>query len=268
MKDKITIVTFTHYWTNAPSTELIDKTFDSLYSRLPLTDCRHIINYDMPENNKKYREYYNNLLKLKDKYNKNIEITTFSIKNKKRSYIYSDIVDTITTPYVILWEHDFVLLRDIDLESIINAMDYHEEINYIKFNKRINKPTINRRDSTKKTIDGWLEKEDRYEIPLLKTCGYSGSPHIERVSWFKCVCKKLIYTIPVNKQTSIERAINKWLFHKRNRFGEKKFHNKVGLYIYGNINDKPYVKEIYDYKSKEAWGNKLPSKTWRKINEK
>jgi len=268
MKDKLTIVTFTHYWTHAPSTELIENTFDSIYSRLSFKGCRHIINYDMPEDNEKYREYYNNLLKLKDKYNSNIEITTQSIKNKKRSYIYSEIVDTINTPYVLFWEHDFILLKDIDITKIVNVMDNNKNINYIKFNKRKTTQTKSKIGKEHITIDGWLEDENIYDIPLTKTCGYSGIPHIERVDWFKSFCKKLIYTIPVKKQTSIERAMNIYLINKRKRFDENILHSKLGLYIYGNIGDGRIVEEITDFKSRVAWGSKEPNKEWREINDK
>ncbi len=267
LKDKVTIVTFTHYWTHAPSTELIEETFDSLYGKLPLKGCRHIINYDMPEVNEKYMEYYDNLWKLRDKYNPNIEINTETVKYKRRSYIYSDIVDTIKTPYVLFWEHDFLLLREIDIENIIQSMDEDESINCIRFNKRKTEPTKPRKNPKGIPIDSWLEQDNRININLVKTCGYSGAPHIERVEWFKTFCKKLIYSLQVKKKTSIERAINIWLTLQRKRRGEDWVHSKTGIYLYGKMGDNAYIKEITEFKSKQAWGDKAPNEEWKKINE-
>lgn len=267
INNKLTIVTFTHYWTHAPSTELIEKTFNSIYNKLPIEGCRHIINYDMPEDNEKYREYYNNLVKLKKKYNPNIEIITQSVKHKKRSYIYSEIVDTITTPYILFWEHDFVLLKNINIERIIKSMDKNHNINYIKFNKRKTEPTVSKKHPDSVTIDGWLQKESNItDIPLVKTCGYSGVPHIERTEWFKTFCKRLIYNIQVNKQTSIERAMNIWIMFRRKKLGEEKLHPKLGMYILGKIGEDKYVEELHDFKSREAWGSKEPNEEWKAKN--
>jgi len=258
-KDKITIITFTHLWRNAPSTKLIERMLDSIYSFMDIDNCKHIINYDKKGDSEREEQYLKNLNTLKDKFNNNIKITTHNTLSKKRSYIYSELVEKCNTKYIILWEHDFILEKYIDIEKIVKMMDKNNEINYIKFNKRDTHPTNG--------IDKWLEDENNFEVPLVKFCGYNGNPHIERREWFLKYCKPLIYNIPILKKNSIERAMNKDIMRRRKRFGFDKTHKFLGTYIYGSVGDKRYVNSLDIYKSKEAWGNKNPNKKWKIINE-
>jgi len=255
-KDKITIITFTHLWRDAPSTKLIEKTFDSIYNNINIKGCRHIINYDKKEDSEKSNNYYNNLLKLKNKYNSNIEITTYNTNDNKRSKIYSNLVEMCNTPYIILWEHDFILEKRIDIDSIVNSMDKYNDINFIKFNKRENKTYGN--------IDKWMESDKEHDIPLIKFCGYTGNPHIERRKWFLRYCKPLINIVFVNKRNSIERAMNKDIMRRRAKFGFDRTHKFLGTYIYGEMNEERYVNSLDEFKSIEAWGSKKPSDKWLK----
>jgi len=257
-KDKITIITFTHLWKNAPKISLIDKTLKSIYSNMDIRNCKHIINFDKKDDSKRSREYLKNLNSLKDKYNRNIEITTYNTIYSKRSYIYTRLVKESNTPYIILWEHDFVLERKIDIKKIIEVMDKCDNINFIRFNKRKTAPYGN--------IDKWMEEDNRYEIPLVKFCGYTGNPHVERKEWFINYCKPLIHRIKVQKRNSIERAMNIDIMDRRNNFGFSKTHEFLGTYIYGSMNEERYVKSLDEYKSKEAWGGKTPSKEWKENN--
>ena len=258
-KDKITIVTFTHLWKNAPSTELIEKTLDSIYSFMDINGCRHIINYDKKGDSEREEQYLENLNKLKYKYNNNIKITTYNTISKKRSYIYSEIVEKCDTKYIILWEHDFILEREIDIKSIVECMDKNNDINYIRFSKREIIPQGN--------IDGWMEEDNTRSIPLVKFCGYTGNPHIERRDWFIKYCKPLIYNVFVQKRNSIERAMNKDIMRRKDKYGFNKTHNFIGTYIYGKIGDDRFVNPSTMYKSREAWGNKKPKKEWKEFNE-
>ena len=262
-KDKLTIVTFTNFWKEAPSTWLIEKTFDSLYKNIEgLKECRHIINFDMKNVDSEQGQYLFNLVKLKEKYNKNIEVMYKNTITKQRSKVYADIVNMIDTPYILFWEHDFILQKSIPLDSIIKVMDSDNGINYIRFNKR-----ENQKASKINSIDGWFEQDPIKPIPLIKFCGYSGNPHIERTSWFNSFCRPLINNIPVKKKNSIERAMNLYILKEKRKRRPDDIHKEVGSYVYGNIGDSAYVKSLDIYKSKEAWGSKNPSEKWKKHNE-
>ena len=259
-KDEISIITFTHLWKDAPSTELIENMLDSIYKYIDISNCRHIINYDKKGVSEREEEYLSNLQKLKDIYNPNIEITTYTTSHKNRSEIYADLVENCDTKYVILWEHDFILERDIDIQSIIECMDNYSNINYIRFSKRELVAQGN--------IDKWMVNDTECPIPLVKFCGYTGNPHIERREWFLSYCKPLIHKIFVNKRNSIERAMNRDIMSRREKHGFEKTHEFLGTYAYGRLGDKRFVNPSTMFKSKEAWGNKKPKKEWREFNKK
>lgn len=278
LKDKLTIITFTHCWLYAPSTSLIESTLDSIYNNIKLDGVRHIINFDMKVYDDKSKQYLTNLNNLKEKYNKNIEIHTFNTVYDKRSIVYSKLMELVKTPYILMWEHDFVLEKKLDIEKIINTMDKYQNINFIRFNKRDN---ISIKEERKgqyqlgdyitylyRPIDYWMETEkDITDIPLIKFCGYGGVPHIERVSWFFDYCNPLIQSKPAVKHNSIERAIHFDIYKKRDELGFEQTHKLLGTYIYGVLGESRYVHSLDEFKSKEAWGNKQPSNAWRQLNE-
>jgi hypothetical protein len=243
-----------------------------------IRECRHIINYDMKEHEEKHRKYLYNLHKLKEKYNNNIEITTLNTLKDKRAVVYSKLVRKVRTPYILMWEHDFILERVIDLNKIVDSMDKYKSINFIRFNKRDNYP-IERVDIGKfklgnyytsfyRPLDYWMKEETNIkDIPLIKFCGYGGVPHIERREWFNRYCRPLITLNPAEKHNSIERAVNFDIYEKRQLLGFDRAHEMLGTYIYGRLGDKGYVKSLDEFKSREAWGDKKPSKEWLEFNE-
>jgi len=266
-KNKITIITFTHFWREAPSTYLIESMLDSIYSKMDINECRHIINYDMKERTPKHLEYLENLKLLKHKYNNNIEITTYNTLRHKRSFVYIKLVEKCDTPYILFWEHDFILKKAVPILKILDTMDKHNNIKYIRFNKRQNKTTQSK-DNKHKPIDYWIEKEeDITEIPLLKVCGYGGLPHIEKRDWFLDYCKPLMLNIHIIKQNDLTRAVNKEIYRLRESIGFNETHKQIGTYIYGYMLEDAYVESLDQFKSLEAWGNKTPNKKWRELND-
>ena len=260
ISSRLTIITFTHFWKNAPSTELIERTFDSIYSNMDIKGCEHIINYDMKEESVESKEYLNNLINLKNKYNPNIKVTTHGTTDTRRSYIYSGLVKRAKTPYIMLWEHDFILKKKVDLERILDALDNNNNINFIRFNKRKTEP--------QGRIDKWMEPETNIkDIPLVRFCGYTGNPHIERKNWFIKYCKPLILSIPVKKKNSIERAMNIDIMKRRDEYGIEDTHKFLGSFIYGDIGEDKYVESLEEFKSREAWGDKEPNKEWKERNK-
>ena len=90
MKDKVTILTTTHYEASAhrlckdypgnhdrkyTHTNLIKGVIDKLYSKIDVSDLRHIVSLDHNPDSKGSNEYLDNLIKLSEEY-ENLEIIT------------------------------------------------------------------------------------------------------------------------------------------------------------------------------------------------
>lgn len=218
----ITVITPIHYKGEESYNKLIE-TIDSFKAHTNITDYQHILSYDKHLGDPEHFE-----AKLR-----NIESTLlFTMGDKNGIGIARGLVAlkrAIKTPYIFILEGDWVFLKDIDLQNVVNIMDKYPFINYIRFNKREN--------IVFEPFDFVLEKEDKVnEMDLLRIFSYSGNPHIVRTAYFKdtvipVISKSYWYNHP---KRGLEAAMTDYV--SSNEF--------QGTYLYGKLNDPPVVKHI------------------------
>jgi hypothetical protein len=209
------------------------KQFKSTYrSFMKKVKCsegyRFIVHIDvLPEN----RNYLPVLLKFLEENN----IGDVLINNMPGDFANSInyLLRRIETDYYFHLEDDWLFLKEIELDPLIDLMRRNEEVNQIRFSKeqiiQVDPSIIeefNKRNELfllpgeQATIDG---------INLIKSYIWSLNPHIARLS----VVRKLL---------DIPSGIN-----PENYFCKKYsqiFNSSSGLYIYGMIGESPYVKDI------------------------
>jgi hypothetical protein len=241
MKEKLTILTTTHYKASAhrldstyrfdhsrstTSTSLIESTIEKLYEFLGTRDICHYISLDHDPTDKGSCTYLDNLNKLLVNYpNINLIVTTTGIR---QSII--NLINAVQTEYFLWFEHDWHFKRDVNLIDLIQLMDNEKHINYIRFNKRQN--IVLNCDS--QLLEQTFNINDK-TIYLCGTDGWSNNPYLGRTDNWKTVwmhylennLRKQHITIELELQEEYRRQIAKDSFQS--------VLQKWGVYIYDRL---------------------------------
>ena len=239
MKD-LSVVVFTH-----KNTGSIQRTIDSLKDRV-VKNPDIIIGYD-DDGDSKYKSF---LIKYCEE--NNYKLCVSDKPNYQNNIINA--IKSVKSKYFIFLEHDWEFLQDIDIDKIVNLMNKHNNVNYIKFNKKHmyykdGDLYFRRYGITHKagagTFDIPIEQTEMDGVPLLKIWSYSGNPHIVRTSFFN---DTVLPILKLNRHTSnskdFERPITFLIKRKLSRLGKEKSHKMFGTYIYGKFGDEEYIKPI------------------------
>jgi len=186
-----------------------------------------VVNIDVLERSKHYLPRLLEFLKynsIKD-INVNTEEHTFA---NAVNYLHK----RLQSKYYFHLEDDWIFLKSIDLNKIIQVMNGNKNIHSVRFSKeKIKKPNSKMVKSLAKSKELYLlpgEQVNIDGIDLIKTSIWSLNPHIARTS----IVKHL---------TGIPGCVNPESFLSKRYYG--KF-NSSGAYIYGKYGDPPYTKDI------------------------
>jgi hypothetical protein len=241
MKDKLTILTTTHFKASAhrldknykfdhsrstTSTLLIESTIEKLYDYLGHRDIQHYISLDHDPSDEGSCLYLDNLRKLLVDYpNISLIVTTTGIR---QSII--NLINSVSTDYLLWFEHDWHFERIVPIPKLIELMDINSDINYIRFNKRDN--IILNCDSNliEKTFN-----VDNLNISLCGTNGWSNNPYLGRTDNWKNVWMEYLNDPSVKDHITIERELQD---EYQRQIKETSFEDalkKWGVYIYDKL---------------------------------
>lgn len=152
----------------------------------------------------------------------------------------------IQTPYFLWLEHDWVFLKEIEWQKLINTMNSHSFINAVWFNKDDN--NIRGFDICD-DIDGSVtayEVDNRIkEISLITTCRWSNNPVLLKTQkmkdWFEKYITNEYIDILHQGQSNIEESLIPKYRSDIKNYGWNNIKDQWGTYLYGNIGDGPYV---------------------------
>lgn len=248
MKELITILTVTHDTSkcksnpNPPDLFLINETIASFYNTFPeLTGARHIIAYDQ----KKTSDYLNNLSKFAS--NKKFDFVRYNNIGSKNIRI--ETAKLIETEFVINLEHDWTWLTKPNMSDIINVMLDNININYIRFNKRINQiksiPMVSGRNGGDISLLPIIYSK----VNLLATPHFSDNPHIARTKtlqtfWTDIAIRDTIHFMGNGDRIYFENPIQEESFNAYSKHGLEWHSQNWGLFIYGPINNQPVIRHI------------------------
>lgn len=237
LHEKLTLVTTTHLLASAPRTWVISRMLSSCRRRLAGTiGCRHVIYYDAPgerrfdELSKRYEDA---LRKLQDSFG--FELVVREKSGLKSNYLHA--IGQCKTPYMMFIEHDWLFLRRVQVAAVIETMDKHDFVNFIKFNVR--------RNDAHSFWDHFVCKEPRIaELPLTQTSCWTNNPHIIRVAKFMDSWRAFIDEKPAKGADGLEevlyQAFNRDIF--TTSFHEAQ--SRWGCYIYGGIRERRMIHHI------------------------
>jgi len=237
IKDRLTISITTNFIKSAPSTSLIRKILNNLYWRFPnLKYCPLIISCDIftAGTSDKIAEYIQNLKKLNADFPSKVLVTE---KGFRQSML--NIFNEVKTPYLLSSQHDWLFVKDINFEKLLDVFNKYKNINYIGFNKRNN---------VQKGMDYILKEEKEIaEIPLLKSSRLSMNPHIVRISECRKKYTRILKDSPMGTKvvgTQIEKPLWGAYVKEVREKGFDTAHKNWGIYLYGNLNDNRVVDHL------------------------
>ena len=188
---------------------------------------RFIINIDVLEKNKHYLPRLLEFLRRSG-------ISDVNINTGKHSFAgaVNYLFKKLRSEYYFHLEDDWLFLKPIDLNAVVEVMKNNKNIHSIRFSKeQIKKPDHKMEKSLAKSNELYLlpGKEINIDgIKFVETSIWSLNPHIARTS----VIKQFL-DIPVD--------INPEEFLSKRYFS---VFSPPGLYIYGKYGDFPYVRDI------------------------
>lgn len=214
LSDKLEVFVPTHI-INADSNpyiknEMIEQTIRSCHEMLSLGDVQFTICPDArfikthPALMKEYEEYLNKMALRLAQDGINCVLKKENGETLRGNWI--KFVNECKKPYMFFLEHDWKFIRDLDTGSIIEALDFHKSVNYLRLSRfDINESYIGSMCSAKNW--DWICSPidtSQTRMPLTRISFFSGNPHFARVDF----CKN--FMIPnLEKYTPLEKAKGK-----------------------------------------------------------
>ena len=241
---KLTIIITASYIPSHPSSEHIENVIESLKFLEYPEDTAIVLAHDYPSDPSEvdlenYLKYYN---KLQKKYTSkgNFKIIMLD-KHGHLSGSIRNAFNYVDSKYVLLVQHDFPFIKKVNLNTVMEDMDKNKNLKHIRFNKR----------KTTQTGGDWLTQNcnlnifNNYSIKdkcsYISTFCWSDNNHISPTSY---------YTDVVFKEVKNGMFMENHFYQKLRKLSKLKdvedsiLENaflKYGNFIYGEINDDPYI---------------------------
>lgn len=235
----ITVITTTNPIPSIPTTKIIYPSQKSLFQVPALRLCKKIIVFDgiQPEfvsRREDYEEYKQNVLNLTktDPYFENTQLVECSSWANLSGAI-EEALKHVTTPFIFIHQHDFLLLKNFDLNGLIATMSINPNIKHVRL-------AAGDTNMSFSWYDGFVDEEIEgpSHVPLCRTFGWSDNDHVTTLDYY------LNFVLPKCEMTAMENVLNEELCQavQKDGYGAQK---PFGTYLYGNLNDGRYIKHIY-----------------------
>jgi hypothetical protein len=237
----ITVITVTKPFTAMPSTKRIYSAQASLFHNLVLTKCKKIIVFDGFRlkdglDREKYELYKQAVTKLSenDYYFANTQLV-FCASWVGLAGAINEALKDVKTPFVFIHHDNFQLKKDFNLNGLIATMTLNEAIKHVCLKSSGNKKAH-------------VEKQPKGArfVPLCRILYWSEEPHISRIDYYKkFVLPKCLFNSPEYRSHmgSTEYFLQRAFKQKISKF-DLKAHKGFGTYLYGHLDDDPYIQCI------------------------
>ncbi|ROO60623.1 hypothetical protein EDC02_2534 [Micromonospora sp. Llam0] len=242
MKAKLTIVTPTSVIPTHPSTDIILEAIQSIVENAGLHGCRHLIICDGhpdpgEESTQAYSEYLRRLRKLSD--SKAFGTESEVVELGRPVGVGGTMLaayERVDTPYALHFEHDWKLIRPIDSGAVLAAFERWNDINYVRLSVRrieeAGSDSVLKPDAVKR------------EIPLVRTCSWSASPHFSRTEFYRRVVLPEVFERPGDSIRGLEIPIYRKYLADIIRFGFDRASAEWGIFLLGDFGDPPLIDHI------------------------
>lgn len=147
---------------------------------------------------------------------------------------------------VLNYQHDweFITPARVKTQTLLNAMLEPHHPPYVKFSKRaihLDKHATRRIDWIQKPID-----ERVFGVPLIQCSGWGDVPHFATYQHYRDLIVPMLR--PENKgragRKGVENHAYAKIYHSIKRIGFDATHRIWGTYLYGRIDDGPYLRHL------------------------
>lgn len=237
--DDLTIIITASVIPSHPDITIIKETMKSL-DLLNHKNSKIILAHDYSDK-KEYKEYLKNL----ENYIKNMDNVQIVVRDDW-GHLTGNIrnaIKYVKTRYILVIQHDLPFIKEVDIHKVIEDMKTTPELKSIRFNKRNNNKIL-----------GW-EKEMNYnnlynKIQFKKNYSYISTPnwsdqnHLTTKKYYQ----DIVFKISKNK-SFMEDSL-------KNIKRDDKYLEKFGTFIFGDINEKAYIKHLDGSErwTKNNWG--------------
>jgi len=226
METRLTIIVTASISPSHPSIHFIKETIESL-KYLNSKNYNVILAHDF-DNSSSYLEYLDNLRKYvktlenSARFKIIVNPTWGCLTGNLRHAINNGSIDT---KYILVIQHDLPFIRDFDIEKIMDDMDNTEELKYVRFNLY---KTIGCERDKRHGLFGKQVVANNYSYT--RTANWTDNNHICTLEYYNNIvlqeCKDGSYMERTLHRKSIDEIT----------------HAKYGTYIFGMLEEPPYIR--------------------------
>lgn len=226
---------------SSPSTRMIETVISNFLEKtsLNIDDVNIHIGFDKRNNRQIDEDYHQNLINLEKKY-KNYKVivnssdSTDPIVTAPSNFLR--VIKSVETDLYILWEHDWVFKRDINIVPILEEIRKNTKINYIRFNQF---------DNNNIRYNNLVQNgtNPSTTIPLIPTFRWSNNPYICRTSVFKNWWSTFVYPTS-NEGGFVEGPLNEFYKFYIDTMGLESALDRFGCFVYGKWDDESIISHL------------------------
>ncbi len=241
----ITVITTTNPIPSIPTTKHIYPSQKSLFQIPAFALCKKIIVFDginpwFTRREADYEQYKKNVIALteSDPYFANTELI-FCDQWVHLAGAIAEAMKRVTTPFVFIHQHDFVLTRPFNVGGVITSMLLNPGIKHVRLH-------VGHNTAYAGWWDGPVDEvvEGGSCVPLCRTFGWSDNDHIARTDYY------LNFVLPMCQHGAMEWFLQPAIQQAVSEQGASG-HAPFGTYLYGEIWDGGYIRHT---DGREAWG--------------
>ncbi len=243
--EELTVIINSSFIPAHPRTEIIEKTLESLSlvgvdSEVPILVTQDALRRSGTQRvqGPLYEKYLLNLAKFA-KSRSNIKI----LKLPKWGHISGSLkfaLPRVTTPFVLVVQHDLPFVREVPLGNLMAVMRDRSHIKHVRFN--INPLTRMNWDAEYECADVRIDRrgfitQERFsasgvEVPLLRTLAWSDNNYVCSTQYLN----QVVFPLVGSYRTPPEHVLNP--------LGTPERHHVLGTYIFGEIDELPYIAHL------------------------
>lgn len=223
----ITVITSTNPISSHPNTKYLHTVQRSLFRVPALRLCKKIIVFDgVKESNQEesYSAYKERVIELtkSDPYFANTELV-FCPEWRHLTGALKLAMERVTTPFVLIHQHDLVLKKSFDLNGLLEKMMGDPSIQYVHFCVGPN------------SENAMAEEVEGRGVPLCRFFAWTDRTHVARKSYYEN------FVFPnCPGYTFMESVLCQMLLDEVAEKGPAA-HSRYGTYLYGGLSDGCYI---------------------------